>query len=308
MLRQRAVIAACVVLFGALAAFAVVRMRHKTTVHPAAMSPKPETMATAAADAGTDAGRAERFLGVVLAHEAIDVTPRQDGKIRALHVRLGDRVQANGLIASLDTKTIEYDLAMADAAIRAAEAERNKASVELREASERLERRKALAAEAVASAEDLASAGYQKELAQARLDLATAQVREKRARSEQLRQLRSDAELRAPFEGTVAARYADSGANVTATTRIVRLISTKPPFVRFAVPGTSHLRLEKGQGVRVEVEGQTEAIAGTIDTIAPEIDAASRMIIVEATLQRPENAPLLRSGEVARVSLVEARP
>ena len=95
---------------------------------------------------------------------------------------------------------------------------------------------------------------------------------------------------------------------MTATTRIVRLISTKPPFVRFAVPGTSRVRLEKGLGVRVEVEGQTDAVDGTIDTVAPEIDAASRMIVVEATLQRPPSAGPLRSGEVARVSLVEVRP
>jgi RND family efflux transporter MFP subunit len=249
----------------------------------------------------------ERWLGVVLAHEAIDITPRQEGKIRALHVRLGDHVAENGIIANLDTTNIGFDLTMAEAAIKAAEAERNKAAVELREASERHERRKALAAEAVASLEDLATAGYQKELAQARLDVATAQVGEKRARAAQLRQLRADADLRAPFEGIVAARYVDAGANVTATTRIVRLISSKPPFVRFAVPEKSRLKLGKGTRVRVEIEGEQQPARATIATIAPEIDSASRMIIVEATLDRPDEMGFGPQGAITRVML-EDRP
>lgn len=245
----------------------------------------------------------ERWLGVVLAHEAIDITPRRDGKIRTLQVRLGDHVAENGIIAHLDATNIGFDLTMAEASIKAAEAERSKAAVELREASERHERRKALAAEAIASTEELATAGYQKELAQARLDLATAQLGEKRARAAQLRQLRAETELRAPFEGIVAARYVDAGANVTATTRIVRLISSKPPFVRFAVPEKSRHTLAKGQKVRVEIDGDKRFMPATIVTIAPEIDGASRATIVEASLDRPDEMGPVRSGSMTHVKL-----
>lgn len=122
----------------------------------------------------------------------------------------------------------------------------HEAIVEVREAAERHKRRKALAAETIASKEELATAGYPKELAETRLDIATAQRGEKRARAAQLRQLRADSDLRAPFAGIVAARYVDPGANVTATTRIVRLISSKPPFVRFAVRETSRVKITKG--------------------------------------------------------------
>lgn len=298
---SRAVIAASVVLACACGAWAFARNRPQVLALP----PNPPQMAPSAAkiDTRTSDFAGEKWLGVVLAHEAIDITPRQEGKIRALHVRLGDHVAEKGIIASLDTTNLAFDLTMAEAAIKAAEAERNKAAVELREAAERYERRKLLAAESVASAEDLATAGYQKELAEARLEIATAQVGEKRARAAQLRQLRAEAELRAPFEGIVAARYVDAGANVTATTRIVRLISSKPPFVRFAVPEKSRVKLEKGQKVHVEIDQNPKPMRATIATIAPEIDSASRTTIVEATLDRPDEVVALRSGAITRVTL-----
>ena len=133
--------------------------------------------------------------------------------------------------------------------------------------------------------------------------MATAQLGEKRARAAQLRQLRAETELRAPFEGIVAARYVDAGANVTATTRVVRLISSKPPFVRFAVPEKSRHNLTKGQKVRVEIDGEKRFMLATVVTIAPEIDGASRATIVEASLDRSDEMGPLRSGSMTHVTL-----
>jgi RND family efflux transporter MFP subunit len=259
----------------------------------------------------------DRFLGVILARESVDVAARHEGRITAVHVRIGDSVPQGGHIASLDVRTLGLDLDMAAADLRVAQAERDKAGVELAQAEERLERKQKLSAEALVSGEELSTAQYQKKLAEVRVAVTEAELSRKRARIEQLRQTRQDADIRAPFAGVVAGRFVDPGANVTPETSIVRLNSMAEPFVRFAVPEPKRARLRAGLRVVVEVgEGAAEgsvaagsSVHGTIEKIAPEVDAASRMVLVEAKLDLPGDAKSrLYSGAIARVSVADDRP
>ncbi len=69
--------------------------------------------------------------------------------------------------------------------------------------------------------------------------------------------------LTAPFSGTIAERYADGGTVVAAGSRVVRLISGDPPWVRFAVPPAEIGRLNVGDIVRTEVETLDASLAET---------------------------------------------
>jgi RND family efflux transporter MFP subunit len=259
------------------------------------------------------------FLGVILARESVDLAARVEGRITAVHVRLGDSLPQGGRIASLDVRTLRLDLDMAAADLKVAQAERDKAGVELAQAEERLARRQTLAAEALASGEELSTALYQKKLAGVRVAVTDAELSRKRARVEQLRQMREDADIRAPFAGVVAVRYVDPGANVTPETPIVRLNSMDELFVRFAVPESKRERLRVGLRVVVEVgegagvgaasAGFTGPVHGTIEKIAPDIDAASRMVIVESKLDLTGDAKSrVYSGAIARVSVADDEP
>ncbi|MFS8064933.1 MAG: efflux RND transporter periplasmic adaptor subunit [Byssovorax sp.] len=255
---------------------------------------------------------ASDFLGVILARASVDLAARFDGRIRAVHVRLGDVVPAGASVASLDIPTLRFDLNMAEAEVHAAEVAQSRAAVELTQAEERLGRRRALSAEALATGEDLAAATYQQRLAEVQVQSARAQLAGKRARVGQLRKNTDDTEIRAPFEAIVAARYVDPGANVTAATPIVRLLSARDFFVRFAVPEESAARLSVGAPVEVSLGGAApprpaSTLHGAVDKVSPEVDAASRMIIVEARLDAAALDMKARSGEMARVSIEEKR-
>jgi RND family efflux transporter MFP subunit len=245
------------------------------------------------------------FLGVILARSSADVAPRFEGKLKAVHVRLGDVVAAGALIATLDVPSLRFDLSMAEASLKAAEVDQERAAIELAQAEEQLNRRKTLSDASLASAEDLATSGYQRKLAASRLESARAQVAERRGRVGLLRKDNADAEIRAPFEGIVAARYVDPGANVAPSTPIVRLISARDLFVRFAVPEGSASNLSAGAEVTISAGGTT--LRGKVDKVAPEIDAASRMIVVEAKIDAELSSTPLRSGEMVRVS-IEGKP
>jgi RND family efflux transporter MFP subunit len=275
------------------------------SAEPKAAAPVVSALA-ASATPGTPGAPASDFLGVILARASVDLAARFDGRIRAVHVRLGDVVLAGASVASLDIPGLRFDLSMAEADVHAAEVDQSRAAVELTQAEERLGRRRALSAEALATGEDLAAATYQQKLAEVAVETARAQLAGKRARVGQLRKNTDDTEIRAPFEGIVAARYVDPGANVTAATPIVRLLSARDFFVRFAVPEESAARLSIGAPVEVSLGGAALALHGAVDKISPEVDAASRMILVEARLDAGSLDMKARSGEMARVSLAIA--
>jgi multidrug resistance efflux pump len=109
-------------------------------------------------------------------------------------------------------------------------------------------------------------------------------------------------EVRAPFDGAVAACHHDTGARVDAGVSLLRLISLHALWVRFAVPSSESDWLEIGVPVRVQPERGAVAHSADIRRIAPEVDPATDMIFVEAVLVARKGETLgLRSGEAVRV-------
>ncbi|HTN84966.1 MAG TPA: efflux RND transporter periplasmic adaptor subunit [Sorangium sp.] len=274
---------------------------------PASFAPEPRPSEPPPARPSRPVSPADEFLGVILARVSADIAPRFEGRLREVHVRLGDHVAAGQLIGALDVPTLRFDLRKAEAELAAAEVDESRASIELSEAQERLRRRRALADQALASGEDLATTRYQEQIATTRVESARAQIAERRAQVERLRRDNADAQVAAPFAGIVAARYVGPGESVGPSTPIVRLISLRDPFVRFAVPEQQARATTVGRAVRVRVRvGAAHLdLEGTIETVAPEIDAASHHVFVEAALGPVDPELHVLSGGVARVSLAE---
>jgi multidrug resistance efflux pump len=120
---------------------------------------------------------------------------------------------------------------------------------------------------------------------------------------QQLQQTLTNTEIRAPFTGVVAVRYADPGAIVSQIKPIVRLVSDDR-FLRFAVPEEQRSALRVGLPVHASFDSQRLAASGTVEKVAPEVDPASGTVFVEAALNGSEKLKdQLPSGSVATVSL-----
>ena len=250
----------------------------------------------------------DEYLGVVIARLSADIAPRFQGRTLDVLVRLGDTVKTGDVIAILDVPTLRHDLRIAEASMGAVTVDQSRALVELSEAEEKLARRKALAAEALTSTEDLSAARYQQQLAASRVAAARAQLAERRANVDRLRQDNADAILRAPFDGIVAGRYVDPGATVSPSIPITRIISARDIFLRFAVPERIGPTVTVGRTVTAFVGERRMQITGTIDKIAPEVDAASQMIFIEARLPALDSKSPALVGEMARVVLDQPLP
>src|SRR5262249_23965998 len=175
--------------------------------------PAPNRLSTAEADEG--------FIGVVLSRQSVQVAPKLEGPLASVKVRLGDSVREGEVIAVLDTAMMKKELAVAEAVVLAAQSDERKARAELdalrvkRETAKRIE--KYVSAAEIAGIEADYNAGL------AKLDSAQATKLEKQARVRQLQETLSNAEIRAPFAGVVATRYADPGAIVSPSKPVIRV-------------------------------------------------------------------------------------
>lgn len=246
------------------------------------------------------------FVGVIIADESVDVAARVAGQVTAIDVRLGDRVASGDPIASIDDRALRADLAVTSAGLSAAVADRDRAALELAEARDTEKRWRDMdtANTSTVSAEKLQQLGFQAQYAEQRVKSAEAKVAEFRAQLADLRRKLADTTVRAPFDGIIAHRHVDSGATVSEGAPLVRLVRAGEFWVRFAVPEQTDARLRNGLEVVVRVDTLAAELSATVAKIAPEVDAASRMLFVEARLAIPEElAGMPLAGRVARVHL-----
>lgn len=259
--------------------------------------------APAEATSNAETARGSRFLGVVLARVNADIAPRVEARLREVKVRLGDRLAQGAPIATLEAPSIGFALSIAEASLLAAEIDHGRASLELAEMEERFDRRRNLLDKNLVSREEASEADYKNKLARSRANAAGALSEERRAEVNKLKRDLEDMVIRAPFDAIVAARYLDPGVNVSPATPIVRLIAADDLFVRFAVPEEQASRIAIGMEVTVQTGGDRGVMMnGAVDKIAPEVDVPSRMVFIEAWLEKPRLGSPVLAGALAWVS------
>ena len=259
--------------------------------------------ASAGLPASDAASTAERgFLGVLLPQQAVDLAPLVEGRLQSVAVRIGDRLGQGAIVAELDATPIRRERDESAARLEEARAEEAEALTRVGMAQEALERRRALVATGVVSAEQVREAEREAELAQAVLDRSRARVQQQRTALEQMEARVAHTKLLAPFSGLVAERYADPGMSVGPGTPVVRLISNAGLWVRFAVPVDEAGDVRVGESMRVSVPGAGLDMTARIVQAGSAVDEASGMIFYEGVVEQPAgwNGPPL-AGQTVRL-------
>lgn len=244
------------------------------------------------------------FLGVIITDEAVDLAARVDGRVESVRVQVGSEVRKGDVVATLEAKTTQQELAVAEAELLSQRAEEQVAALSLEEAAERLRRREApdqLRTGAL-SEEELSAVRYQHRMASAKLEMARGRVQEQEARVAQLRQRVTETRIRAPFDGVVASRLVHPGALVQGGQPLLHLLRRGVPQVRFAVPPSQVQHLALGSRVRVEAQEQGVVLEGQVTQVAPEVDVASLMVFALADLKAPDTP--VPAGTAVRVKRV----
>jgi membrane fusion protein (multidrug efflux system) len=254
------------------------------------------TLLPASPAQGTSSG----YIGVIYSYRTCDVSSEVPGVLLRYRVRLGDSVAQGQTLACLDKAANERNLAMAEATLGAARAEEIKATVELEQARQVLERRDKVAW--ALSKEELERLGAQESLAIATLDVARSRTSEQAAGVQKARDDLKKCDIRAPFAGRVGSLYQSEGTLVHVGAPIARLVASSELRVRFAVPPEDADHVHAGTWVDILPEDGGPQLGGRIENVAPEVDAAAGMVFVEARLETPKVGRVsVRPGTVVRV-------
>lgn len=232
--------------------------------------------------------------GSMIARSEVLVSPEIDGlAIVELLAEEGDRVAAGQVLVRLSRQTLDVQMAQnraqiakAGSAVIQAQAQIDEAQANLSQANTSFDRSKSLRSTGALSVETyeqrvatalsaqarLNSAKQALAISQAEKVLAEAQGREIEVRIERT-------EIKAPAAGVISRRNAKLGmiVGLAAAEPLFRIIADGAVELQGDIAEVELPRLRTGQPVAVTPAGATQALAGTIRLISPEVDRTSRL-------------------------------
>jgi RND family efflux transporter MFP subunit len=219
----------------------------------------------------------------------VDVSSRFDSRLEQVDVEVGQSVHAGQVLARLDTRSLQQELAAAEATLQGSRAEERAASLALSEARTKKSRYFTPRSMklGVYSQEELDRVRYEESSAVVRLQAARAQTLQRQAQVTGLKQNLGDATLVAPFDGVVASRLASPGTRLAAGQPVLRLLGSGEWKVRFAVTEEEAGEFQPGAPVELKVLQKDLSLPGAVESIAPEVDAAARLVFATATFSQP---------------------
>ncbi|RFA31021.1 hypothetical protein CAI21_03350 [Alkalilimnicola ehrlichii] len=209
------------------------------------------------------------------AYEAVDLVPRASGRVSNINFREGQRVDAGTLLLELDNAQELAELRQAEAELEDAQAQHRRAQ--------------SLGSGRNISEAELESRRTAVAVAQARVDIARARLR--------------DLQVVAPFGGVVGIREISPGALVDSQTRLTTLDDISTIRLDFQVPERFLSRVASGSSVFAHSSAfPGRPFEGQVNRIDSRIDPATRSIRIQAEVANEEG--LLRPGMFLNVELV----
>jgi membrane fusion protein, multidrug efflux system len=254
-------IAMLAVTFALVAALGFVKFKQIQTAigQAAAFQPPPEAVTTVVVQQEAWPSTLT-LIGTVAAVQGVTVSADLPGTVDKILFDSGQPVRAGDLLAVLDTRQEQAQLA-------ALEAERELARVNF-------ERMQGLLQERVVS--------------QAEFDRASADHRQTSARVGEIHATIERKTIRAPFAGVLGIRQVNLGQYLSAGTALVTLQSLNPIYVNFGVPQQALAHTRVGRDVRVTARDVTGAeFVGRITAIDSAVDEATRNGQAQVTLANP---------------------
>lgn len=196
------------------------------------------------------------------------------GTVETLRVEEGQRVAAGELLAAVDTRALQQEMAEAEALFEQAADEHRRAE--------------ALFEKRSVTRSALVEAKTARDVAEARL--ASARLRLDKSRVE------------APWPGTVSSRRVEVGDFVVPGQAMIELVDARRLKVRAPVPAADVPFVAVGEPVEIGVSSLPgERFSGRVARLGAELDRGARTLDLEAELPNPDGR--LKPGMLARLRL-----
>ena len=219
------------------------------------------------------------LTGVLEAYERTELTANATGRVTKVFVELGQTVSAGTVIAQLDARSASLSQVEATANLKTAGAQLETAKADC-------ERYEGLLAKGAITKQE-----YDKAHGQCGAD--TASEAAAKAKVAQAAQDVSDATIRAPFTGKIAAKTVHVGDYVHPDSKVVTLLADNPLRLQLTVPEPDIFAVKAGTRVRFESLGvPNRSFEALIKNIGREVRAQTRDVVVEGTVENQEGVLL----------------
>jgi RND family efflux transporter MFP subunit len=263
--------------------------------------------------------------GTVEAEHRVTVKAKIAGPVSELRAHEGETVKAGDLLAHVDNPAASYDLdrgrveaasASAQTAPRvsSARARVETLDVQIAAAKRELGRVHALVAtNALASTEEDRARDHVTELesqraaAQADLDAARIELASNASRARAivggLETRVSDADVRAPQEGVVLARYVEPGEVVAVNQSLFKIGDVRSLLLEVRIDEADVARVREGSKVVASLHAfPDQTFGGSVFVVMPDADRDTKSYLAKVRLDTPPAG--LRSGMTAEVNIV----
>jgi RND family efflux transporter MFP subunit len=266
--------------------------------------------------------------GTLAAEEQVVLSLKVTGRLQELLVDLGSPVRRGQVIGRLSPTDFELRVQQAEAALQQARARLGlppagsddtvdpestalvrQARAVLDEARLAQQRVATFVQRGISARADLETADSALQVAEGRYQDAREEVQtriallaQRRSELALARQQLEDSVLKSPIDGIVRERQAMPGEYRAAGTPIVTVVRQHPLRLQVAVPERVAADVQRGQAVRITIEGDPAVYEGRVVRLSPAITEGNRTLPIEAEVPNPEGR--LRPGSFARAEIV----
>jgi len=229
----------------------------------------PDTVAVSRGDIETSV----LASGVLEASSLVSVGAEVSGTIKAVNVRLGDRVGKGDVIAEIDSLNQENAIKSAQAALAGLQAQLRSQQAQLATAETALARARQLSANSLVSKTDLDNAQSSVDQARAQIDQLDAQIAQAELTVESAQLNLARTQIVAPGEGTVVALLVEEGQTVnanSATPTIAKIANLDTMVIKAEISEADVVKVAPGQRVYFTILGDPDnKIEATLREIEP---------------------------------------
>ena len=246
----------------------------------------------------------ERILivGNLIGAATVQVVPKVNGRLEAVHVKLGDSVRRGQIIATVEDSEIREQVRQAEASFQVGQATIRQRDADLKLAKTNLERSRSLFERQLLPQQTYDDTQARYEAALAQLDLARAQFEQAKARLDELKITLANTRIPSPVDGFVGKRFVDAGAFVGPNSPVASVVDIRTVRMVANLVEKDHKRVPAGTNAEVEVDAfPGEQFKGRVSRVAPVFDPATRT--AEMEIEVANAAYRLKPGMYARVQL-----
>ncbi|MDX9871395.1 MAG: efflux RND transporter periplasmic adaptor subunit [Clostridia bacterium] len=235
----------------------------------------------------TEATPALSYTSVITAAEQADVSPDVTGRVSSLQVKVGQTVEKDQILFTIDSTDYELQARQAAAAV-------TQAGIASQDARTNYDRMQVLFDAGAVSQLEM-------DTAKEKIDLTQAQLSSAQAAHELAQRRITQCTVKAPFDGEISAKTIDAGALASPQAPVLTIINTQNVKVKINVTETDLAKIKAGSPATVKVQSIGAEVQGSFTTIAPASNSQTGLFPVEIQIKNMDGK--LKPGMTADVSI-----